>query len=60
MFLSSNRMSKNASRRDWLGYLLGQYMYFDGLGVAQDCVEAVRLFRLALAQGEADSQFTLA
>jgi hypothetical protein len=34
-------------------------MFFNGLGVAQDYVEAVRWFKLAAAQGNADAQVYL-
>jgi TPR repeat protein len=34
-------------------------MFAKGEGVAQDKAEAVRLYRLAAAQGDADAQFNL-
>jgi TPR repeat protein len=34
-------------------------MFCNGEGVAQDQAEAVRLWRLAAAQGDADAQFNL-
>jgi uncharacterized protein len=34
-------------------------MFENGQGVAQDYAEAVRLYRLAAAQGHADAQFNL-
>ena len=38
----------------------GRHAMFDnGHGVAQDYAEAVRLFRLAAAQGDADAQYNL-
>jgi TPR repeat protein len=34
-------------------------MFANGRGVAQDYEEAVRLYRLAAAQGDADAQYSL-